>query len=214
MAKKKFYVVWKGHKPGVYTSWSDCQAATKGYSNAQFKGFSSREEAESAFQSGPDSIQQRSQKPQLEEACPPGGDEKVEPPVPGSLCVDAACNTETMVMEYQGVWLDDGVQAFHQGPFDKGTNNIGEFLAIVHALAYLKKQSHNCVIYTDSATAISWVKHKFCNSKVAKEGRTSRTLNNVIDRAQKWLRENAYENRILKWETKVWGEIPADFGRK
>ena len=34
------------------------------------------------------------------------------------------------------------------------------------------------------------------------------------ERATKWLKENNYSATIKKWETKKWGEIPADFGRK
>ena len=36
----------------------------------------------------------------------------------------------------------------------------------------------------------------------------------LIDRALVWLKENTYTTTIVKWETKAWGEIPADFGRK
>jgi ribonuclease HI len=35
-----------------------------------------------------------------------------------------------------------------------------------------------------------------------------------MERAEKWLLSNEFSNEILKWETKAWGEIPADFGRK
>jgi hypothetical protein len=36
----------------------------------------------------------------------------------------------------------------------------------------------------------------------------------MIERAEKWLKENRYSNKIVKWETELWGEVPADFGRK
>ena len=98
------------------------------------------------------------------------------------------------------------------GPM-KGTNNIGEFLAIVHGLALLKKKGFDMPIYSDSANAISWVRQKKCKTKLPRNEETEE-LFTVIERAEKWLRENTYTTRILKWETKVWGEIPADFGRK
>ena len=95
----------------------------------------------------------------------------------------------------------------------KGTNNIGEFLAIVHGLALLKQKGFDMPIYSDSATAISWVKQKKCKTKLPRTQETE-DLFIVIERAEKWLNENKYTTRIIKWETKKWGEIPADFGRK
>ena len=53
MAKQKFYVVWEGVTPGVYTSWTDCQLQIKGYEGAKYKSFDTREEAERALASSP-----------------------------------------------------------------------------------------------------------------------------------------------------------------
>jgi len=49
MAKQKFYVVWQGRKPGIYTSWKECEAQVSGFENAQYKAFDSMVEAEKAF---------------------------------------------------------------------------------------------------------------------------------------------------------------------
>ena len=94
-----------------------------------------------------------------------------------------------------------------------GTNNIGEFLAIVHGLALLKQKGFDMPIYSDSVNAINWIKQKKCKTKLPRDAKTEE-LFCLIERAEKWLRENTYTTRILKWETKQWGEIPADFGRK
>jgi ribonuclease HI len=102
---------------------------------------------------------------------------------------------------------------FKKGPFFDGTNNIGEFLAIVHALALLKKHNSEVPIFSDSKTAISWVKAKKSNTKLDPTGRNAE-LFELIKRAEDWLKDNTYKNKILKWETKWWGENPADFGRK
>jgi len=128
--------------------------------------------------------------------------------------VDAACSSKGGMMEYQGVNTATGKQIFHQGPFKDGTNNIGEFLALVHGLALCKKKGWDDIpIYSDSITAISWVRRKKANTKldISEE---NRELFDMIRRAEDWLKANTFTNRILKWETKVWGEIPADFGRK
>ena len=100
-----------------------------------------------------------------------------------------------------------------KAPFAQGTNNIGEFLAIVHGLAFLKQNSSDRVIYTDSRTAMSWVRKKNCNTKLKETGK-NKALFDLIRRAIVWLKNNAYNTPIVKWETKAWGEIPADFGRK
>ena len=130
-----------------------------------------------------------------------------------SIAVDAACSGNPGLMEYRGVFVADGVEIFHVGPLEEGTNNIGEFLAIVHALALLQKSGRETPLYTDSVNAMKWVERKKCNTKLEQSER-NRPLFDLIARAEKWLRENSYKNPILKWETKKWGEIPADFGRK
>jgi ribonuclease HI len=128
--------------------------------------------------------------------------------------VDAACSGNPGAMEYRGVITDTGQELFRQGPFKKGTNNIGEFLAIVHALALLKKLGDsNRIIYTDSRTAMAWVRNKKVKTLLKKEA-ANEDIFDLIDRALKWLASNTYSNKIIKWETKRWGEIPADFGRK
>ncbi len=139
--------------------------------------------------------------------------EPVPKPVYPSIAVDAAWNTATGDMEYRGVIAQTGQELFRLGPYFDGTNNVGEFLAIVHALALLKKKQSDLPIYTDSNTAISWVRKKKANTTLQKTDRNG-ILFELLERAEKWLHENSWKNRILKWETHVWGEIPADFGRK
>lgn len=129
-----------------------------------------------------------------------------------SLAVDAACSGNPGAMEYRGVHVASRQEIFHFGPV-YGTNNIGEFLAIVHGLALLKQKGFDMPIYSDSVNAISWIKQKKCKTKLPREPKTEE-LFKLIERAEKWLRENTYTTKILKWETKQWGEIPADFGRK
>lgn len=49
VTKEKFYVVWKGVTPGVYTRWTECQLQTKGFEGAIYKSFETHEEARKAF---------------------------------------------------------------------------------------------------------------------------------------------------------------------
>jgi ribonuclease HI len=116
-------------------------------------------------------------------------------------------------MEYRGVDTQTGRELFRQGPFPDATNNVGEFLAIVHALAFLQQNKSILPIYTDSITALSWVRKKQAATKLAPTFRNAKVFD-LIARAEKWLKENHWKNPVLKWETHIWGEIPADYGRK
>jgi len=134
-------------------------------------------------------------------------------PLRQAICVDAACSGNPGLLEYRGVNMVTGQEIFHRGPFPDGTNNIGEFLGIVTGLAWLKQNKLSLPLYSDSRNAISWVKQKKANTKLV-ENYKNKELFELLDRAENWLRTNTYDTRILKWETKAWGEIPADFGRK
>ena len=207
MAQKKFYVVWQGLKPGVYASWEECKAQVAGFGKARYKSFPTREEAETAFSENPwRHLNPKKTKTTLDRTST-GKLEKE------SIAVDAACSGNPGLMEYRGVYVADNREIFHVGPLEEGTNNIGEFLAIVHALALLKERNQHIPVYSDSVNAIKWVAQKKCNTKQAQSER-NKPLFELIARAEKWLRENSYTNPVLKWDTKLWGEIPADFGRK
>ncbi len=126
--------------------------------------------------------------------------------------VDAACSGNPGPMEYRGIDLATGEQVFSYGPL-YGTNNIGEFLAIVHALAMMERDGIKKAIYSDSYNAILWVNNKHCKTKLERTPRTEK-LFEIIARAERWLATHTYSTPIIKWETKKWGEVPADFGRK
>jgi ribonuclease HI len=208
MAKgKKFYVVWSGLNPGIYLSWDACQAQIKGVKGAVYKSFDSKEEAERAYASPAYSYMKK-------KADTPTFTLDTLPPVVEryALAVDAACSGNPGPMEYRGVYLGDGKEIFHFGPVH-GTNNIGEFLAIVHALAMLDKQGLKMTIYSDSRTAISWVRKKCCKTQLERNEETEQ-LFQLIERAEAWLKAHRVTNPIVKWETEQWGEVPADFGRK
>ncbi len=206
--KSKYYVVWKGKETGVFHSWDDCKKQIQGYTGAQYKSFTTKEAAANAFnRSAKDFIG----KDAFVSALSPELLSKIGKPILESISVDAAFDGD--VMEYKGVYTKTKKVLFQLGPFEDATNNIGEFLAIVHALGYLKKQNSAAPVYSDSLTALTWVKHKHAKTKLVSTP-ANKSLFHLLDRAVKWLHENKYPNRLLKWETKAWGENPADFGRK
>jgi ribonuclease HI len=211
MPKKKFYVVWKGRKTGVFSSWDVCKKQIDGFDGAQYKSFSSLDEAGLASTKKYEDYKgKNTTKPSLSIA----EKEKYGSPILESISVDAACSGNPGKLEYRGVLNHNKQVIFREGPFEKGTNNIGEFLALVHGLALLKqKKKEGIPIYSDSKIAMSWIRQKKCKTNIHFDG-SNKELLNLIKRAESWLKNNTYRNQILKWETKAWGEIPADFGRK
>ncbi len=211
MAKKaKFYVVWKGKQPGIHKTWAACKKAIEGYKGAEYKSFESFAMAQKAFNGNYEDFKG---KKKVETTLSPAELLKIGQPNYHSISVDAASSGNPGVMEYQGVDTKTGKELFKQGPFPQGTNNIGEFLALVHGLAFLKERGSDRIIYTDSRTAMSWVRKKKCNTKLT-ENEKNKEMFHLVRRAEAWLKSNTYNTPIVKWETKAWGEIPADFGRK
>lgn len=194
MAKSTHYVVWKGRSPGIYSSWPDCQEQTKGFKGAHFKGFPSLDEAEAAF---------------LQQGGPAEGDGYIE----NSISVDVGCSGNPGVMEYRCACTKTGTILFHRGPYPVGTNNIGEFLGVVDGLRYLKEKGEDIPVYTDSRTAMAWVRDRKVKTTLPRNSETEELLR-VVDEALKWLSEQKQPLNVLKWETGLWGEIKADFGRK
>lgn len=205
MDRQKYYVVWKGRKRGIFTTWAECSDQVKGVIGARYKSFGTRREAEAALAGV---YTHYAGKPATLGMWKTA---KVKPILP-SLCVDAACSGSPGILEYQGMELESGKRIFHAGPFADGTNNVGEFLAIVRGMEYLSKHKLDWPIYSDSENAITWTKAGKCNTKLARLS-TNTMLFELIARAEHNLNVSK-KFRVLKWETDDWGENPADFGRK
>lgn len=210
MAKNKYYVVWKGLNPGIYDNWAECKMQVDGQDAAKYKSFESREEATEAFEKGYSHYLKAASPRTFAKLTP---DAPIGNPIYESLAVDAACSGNPGDMEYRGVYAATGQEIFHIGPLKEGTNNVGEFLALVHGLALLKQKESALPVYSDSRNAISWVKKKKCKTLLERKP-INEPIFDLIERAERWLNTNTYTTTILKWETAVWGEIPADFGRK
>ncbi|HEX7056124.1 MAG TPA: ribonuclease H family protein [Bacilli bacterium] len=207
----KYYVVWEGIKPGIYDNWNECKAQVEGFAGAKYKSYEGKEAAQQAYEAGwQQSLDFSGQKAKAA----PANMRAAAPEIDfDSISVDVGCSGNPGIVEYKGVDTKTGELLFYYGPIEKGTNNLGEFLAIVHALAYLHQRKSNKTVYSDSRTAISWVKNKRVLSNLPRDASTERIWS-LVDRALDWLNNHAYANRVLKWETEKWGEIKADFGRK
>lgn len=219
--------MWKGRTPGVYDNWEACKKEVEGFQGALYKGFPDLGSAEAAYAkgfAGFEKTENGTPKCSTTEREVKRKTDKNELSV--FIAVDAACSGNPGKMEYQGVFVDFGTQPattttlFKSPVFENGTNNIGEFLAIVHALAWQKQKRTLYPIYSDSVNAQKWVREKKCKTKLQPNAKNE-YLFELIGRAEKWLRENddwMRENSlsipVLKWKTEIWGEIPADYGRK
>ncbi|MCF0209874.1 MAG: viroplasmin family protein [Bacteroidales bacterium] len=221
-SNRKYYVVWVGRKVGIFDNWPDCKASIDGFERAKYKSFNTFAEAEYAYKTpGYDynkiahtTTQSKTQNTATQRFTLPANRDCIGSrlPIIDAIATDAACSGNPGVMEYQGVYIKTGKRLFHYKSA-LGTNNIGEFLGIVHGLAFLKKHNLPQPLYTDSVNAIKWVEQKQCKTKLP-ENEATKDLFDYIRRAENWLRNNTYTTEIIKWDTDNWGEIPADFGRK
>ena len=208
-SKVKYYVVWVGLNPGIYNSWDECKAQIANYPKATYKSFKTLAEAKQAFKlPANESIGKKNK------STPQSLEIYKDEIIWESISVDAACSNNPGIMEYRGVATKTGKEIFRLGPFAEGTNNIGEFLALVHGLALLKeKKKEHIPIYSDSRTAMAWVRNRKVKTTL-KQTENNQPLFVLVNRAIKWLENNSYTTQIMKWNTERWGEIPADFGRK
>lgn len=211
--RSKYYVVWEGRSPGIYDNWEDAHDQISGFPEARYKSFASLEEATEAFRGDPReymglyrAMGTRPVKVINYESYP---EIHLD-----AIAVDAACSHNPGPVEYQGVIVGTGQRLFHFGPLPGGTNNIGEYIALIHAAAMLAQKGDTTTpIYTDSRTALSWLRNRRSKSTLTPDGKNEKILT-VLARADRWLATHTIPNPILKWNTDKWGEIPADFGRK
>lgn len=220
MSKQRYYVVWEGRVPGVYDNWSDCEEQVINYPGARYKSFANAAEAAKAFRSGTGDTSLSDLGTILiaaadHRATATGKPSCLDNPDIDSdaWAVDASCKGNPGIMEYRGVEIKTGKVLFNVGPFKDATNNIGEFLAIVHALAemYRRNEWHN--IYSDSVTAQAWVRNRQVKTQL-KPTEANKNLFQLMGRGLAWIRTHSWPIKIMKWQTELWGEIPADYGRK
>jgi ribonuclease HI len=221
MPKQKYYTVWKWREIGIFDNWDACKKSVDGYIGARYKSYPTENEAKLALQWGVQNSIHTNMKVDWLYSWWKNDIKKPDSQLPNSnfilpsISVDWAWNTITGWCEYQWVMTDNPkTKVFAGWPYADGTNNIVEFLGLVHALRYCQEYDlANLPIYTDSVTAIAWVRNKTAKTTQPRNKKNAE-LFWLLDEAIIWLKSNSYKNPILKWETQIWWEIPADFGRK
>lgn len=211
--KRKFYVVWAGLSPGIYDTWEECQAQVEGFAGARYKAFPDIESATAAFRGSYED--QASLLIALSKRTNPSVGYESFPEIrTDAWAVDGACSGVPGPMEYQCVEVGTGKRIFHFGPLEGGTNNIAEYLALVHALALLDRQGdHSRPVYSDSRTALAWLRNRRSKTTLEPTAENARIFE-LLERADRWVNTHPLVNPVLKWDTQTWGEIPADFNRK
>lgn len=204
--------MWEGRSPGIYDSWEECKDQIDGFPGARYKAFPSQDAATEAFR-GDASEHIGVLKAIASHNLVAVNYSAFPEIILDSIAVDAACSKNPGPVEYRGVDTKTGITLFKVGPLADGTNNIGEFLAIVHALAMTAQQGVATPIYSDSRTALAWVRDRKCKTTLQRTPNNARIFE-LMRRAESWLQTHSYANRLIKWKTEEWGEIPADFGRK
>lgn len=223
---KKYYAVFRGRVPGIYDNIEDVLEQVDGFEGASFKGFDAPDIAATAFRNGGFTPGQpatalRREREELgglltkanNSGTPPADYFSIPEIDLHGWAVDASCLGNPGIMEYRGVELMSGNEIFRIGPFRDATNNIGEFLAIIHAWALMEKKGIQVPVYSDSMTGISWVKKKHIKTQLT-ETAANRPVFDMMRRGLQWLNTHSFRTPLYKWHTKLWGEIPADFNRK
>lgn len=211
--RTKYYVVWEGHEPGIYDNWDDAKEQVENFPGARYKSFDSLEEATEAYRGDPSewlgiyrALGARPVKIINYDLFP---EIRLD-----AVAVDAACSRNPGPVEYQGVRVGTGEQLFHLGPLKGGSNNIGEYIAIIHAASWLARLGDTTTpIYSDSRTALSWIRNRGSRTTIKPTADNTKIIE-LLNRANRWIETHTIPNPILKWDTERWGEIPADFGRK
>ena len=232
MAKNTHYVVWVGRKPGIYLSWAETERQTKGFSGAKFKGFPLLIQAQQALQEGPDgnapsasfsapvSMKMDSGASSASDSVQASKKPSYGRPRAPYLAVDAAYSHKTKLVEWRGVLVTATGQkeVFRSKPYDGGSANVGEYLAIIEGIEWIGNNMQigsYLPIYSDSLNAQSWVRRKAHASTVS----ACDAIKQMLAKADSLLQAGLYglvkkSNPIFDWKTSQWGEIPADFGRK
>lgn len=218
--RRKFYVVWVGHNPGIYDNWNDAQEQVINFPGAKYKSYDDIDEATAAYRGDPRE-QLGLMRALLQHKPDYNPSERDYSKLPGirldAIAVDGACAGNPGRMEYRAVRVADGSEVFRIGDKTEltGTNNIAEYLGMIHLAALLARSGDfTTPIYTDSRNTLAWLRRGHSKTTLASTPETAKTLE-LLARADAWLAANGpIRNPVIKWPTEEWGEIPADFGRK
>jgi len=160
MVAKKFYVVWEGREKGIFTDWDTCKRHIDKFAGARYKSYKTREEAESAFRSGPAAAMKKAKvAPKKYSGKGPKtytAEEIGKLPAQTKIFTDGGCEPNPgKAASGMAVYREGEISELWFGLFNpQGTNNTAELNALHQALLLAEKE-----IEKKSTVAI------FCDSK-------------------------------------------------
>jgi ribonuclease HI len=168
---KKYYVVWTGRKPGIFTTWNECKRQVDGFTGAKFKSFPTLDEAESAFggkisstsTSRSSSTKTRSASKPKKIKVPPLSEQQIaEMPFDIKIFTDGACEPNPgEAGTGLAVYLNNELTELWYGLYQKvGTNNTAELHGLKQAFHLAKeklKAGLSVAIYCDSKYSIDCI---------------------------------------------------------
>ncbi|MSQ90773.1 MAG: hypothetical protein EXS01_05185 [Phycisphaerales bacterium] len=143
--------------------------------------------------------------------------------VPGELVVDCSKFGKSLIgpTEWRGVICTASgswSETFHSPQFERGHNNLGEFLAIVDACQRIESGQERCdTLWSDSKTALSWFSKGVIRTTIDVDGVCDAHFAAAIRDAHTWLAKadrRKWMRMMSRWDVSSRGENPADFGRK
>ena len=178
--KKSYYIIIKGHRPGLYTKWFGANGAAdqvQGYQNAVYKGFYTKEEAQEWLKKfNPERLPQDLLK--LVENLPASKEVEnlKELLVEGKVLIhtDGGAITNPGPGGYGVVLRHKDQRKELSGGFRLTTNNRMELLACIKGLESLKEKS-DVILFSDSQYVVNaiekgWAKKWRANSWKTKGG--------------------------------------------
>lgn len=163
MATKKYYVVWVGQQPGIYTTWAEAESQVKGFPKAKYKSFTRQAEAEQAYANKPKAAVTRSTtKSSPKKKTTTASTASIDLTADISIFCDGACDPNpgkagTGIAIYQ----KDKLNQLWYGLYNPtGTNNTAELLGLHHSLVFAQaatEKGQSVTIYCDSKYSIDCV---------------------------------------------------------
>ena len=159
MPPKKFYAVWAGHKPGIYTTWAEAEKQVKGYPKAGFKSFPTLALAKEAFANGTKTAKEPTQQ---HESLGSSNSTNGTSTSDVDIFCDGACNPNpgksgTGIAIYKKQQLDQLWYGLHN---PSGTNNTAELLGLYHSLMFAKtvvETGQSVAVHCDSKYSIDCI---------------------------------------------------------
>lgn len=160
---KKFYVIWVGREPGIYTDWPTAQKQVMKFAGAKYKSFTSKAEADAAFSDG--SVSSVAKTTTKSSGPKQSGNNLSAPPIKTDVVIycDGGCDPNPgKAGSGVAVYQDDALIQLWYGVFNpNGTNNTAELSALFYSLQlaqHATTQGLSAQILCDSMYSIQCIR--------------------------------------------------------